>query len=109
MCAVFQGFPFPHRVQYRSRYSATKDRVLKSKVFDLLIANSMQSKAFNASLNYTTLIVLTSCTATRDCQSAVVLCVASSLSYEETCYRSTILAPRTADLVFSQQFISQAA
>lgn len=95
--------------QPQSRYGTTKDRVLKSKVFDLLTANSTQSKAFNASLNYATPIVLRNCRATRDCQGAVVPCVASSLSYEEMSYRNTILAPRTADLVFSQQSLSQAA
>lgn len=42
--------------------------------FDLLIASSMQSKTFSASLNYTALVVLISCTATSDCQSAGTLC-----------------------------------
>lgn len=68
----------------QSRYNTSKDRVLKSKMSDLLIANSVQSRAFSASLEYMALAVLTDGTATRDCQGS------SALSSEEMCYRNTL-------------------
>lgn len=51
---------------------------------DLVIANLVQSKAFNAALEYMALAVLTDGTAARDCQGS------SALSSEETCYRNTL-------------------
>lgn len=91
----------------QSRHGTRKGRVLKSKVLDLLIVNSVQREAFNASSNCTVLIVLNNCTAIRSAR--VQWCSVCSLWYEESHYRNTIWGPRTVDLVFSQQSVPQAA
>lgn len=104
---MLQGFPFPRRArrQVFGICRDTRDRVLRSKAFDLLITNSVQSETPKAALNSPALIVLSKwgLAASNGALGAQLALVRGNIL--QKCHHS----PRTADLIFSQQSVSEAA